>query len=94
MNVEQDIVYEQPKSLDERAAIAEACVLHLAFEMPMLLDAMDNQVDEQYVALPERLYLIDAAGRIAWRCGMGPFGFDPDGWEEAIQALLCEASPS
>jgi hypothetical protein len=27
---------------------------------------------------------VDSGGRIAYRGGPGPFGFDPDGWERAI----------
>jgi type I thyroxine 5'-deiodinase len=88
MNLDQEVLYAQPRSPDERAQVAEACVLHLNFEMPMLLDDMKNAVDQAYCALPERLYVLDRAGRIAWRCGMGPFGFDPDGWENAIRAQI------
>ncbi len=56
--------------------------------MPMLLDPMTDAVDEKYSARPERLYVIDAAGAITFRCEMGPFGFDPDGWEQAIRAVI------
>ncbi len=56
--------------------------------MPMLLDNMTDEVDEKYIARPERLYVIDAAGVITFRCEMGPFGFDPDGWEKAIRAVI------
>ena len=87
VNVEQDVVYAQPRTVEERAEVAQACVRHLAFEMPMLLDDIDNQVDDRYIALPERLYVIDAAGVITFRCAMGPFGFDPEGWEQAIRDL-------
>jgi hypothetical protein len=88
MNVEQAIVYSQPTSEDERAEIAQACVLHLEFEMPMLLDAITNEVDDKYIALPERLYVIDAQGAVTFRCELGPFGFDPDGWEQAIRDVI------
>ena len=71
--------------------IAEACVLGLRFTMPMLLDDITNAVDEQYVALPERLYVIDAAGRITYRSELGPWGFDVDGWERAIRDVVGEA---
>jgi hypothetical protein len=52
---------------------------------------MSNEVDVAYSALPERLYLIDAAGRIAYRGGPGPFEFKPDEWERAIEVHLAEA---
>jgi hypothetical protein len=88
MNVQAEIIYLQPKTEDERAEIAQACMLDTGLELPMLLDDMTNQVDGKYIALPERLYVIDAEGRVAFRCGMGPFGFDPDGWEQAIREVI------
>ena len=88
MNTQQKIVYDQPATESERAEVAEACVLHLGFRMPMVLDAMSNEVDTAYSALPERLYLIDEQGQVAWRSGPGPWGFDVDGWETAIRSHL------
>ena len=88
INLEQEIVYTQPRTEDQRVEIAAACMLDLELELPMLLDAMTNEVDTAYAALPERLYVIDAEGKIAYRGDPGPWGFDADGWEEAIQAQL------
>jgi hypothetical protein len=88
MNLDQDVVYKQPKTVEERAGVALDCVTRLNFEMPMLLDHMSNEVDTAYAALPERLYVIDAAGAIAFRSGPGPWGFDVDGWERAIREQI------
>ena len=88
MNLDQKVVYDQPTSVEARAEVAQACVLHMQLQMPTLLDKMSNEVDEAYSALPERLYLIDEEGKIEWLCGMGPWGFDPDGLEKAIQEKL------
>jgi hypothetical protein len=85
-NLEQEIVYRQPKTAEERVEIAAACMLELDLELPMLLDAMTNEVDTAYAALPERLYVVDAEGKIAYRGDPGPWGFDADGWEAAIRA--------
>ena len=49
---------------------------------------MTNAVDEAYAALPDRLYVVDADGRIAYRSGPGPMGFRSDDFEQAIRALL------
>ncbi len=87
MNLSDDVVFAQPTSEDERAEVAEACVLRLNFEMPMLLDDVTNQVDEAYCALPERLYLLDPKGTIVWRSEMGPFGFDIDAWQTEIEKI-------
>jgi len=87
MNIDEKIIFDQPTTIEERAEIAETCVGHMQLEMPTLLDNMSNEVDVAYSALPERLFLLDAEGRINWRCGMGPWGFDPNGLEQAIQQL-------
>ena len=85
MNIDQDVLFAQPKTDDQRAEVAEACMRHMDLEMPMLLDDMTNQVDTAYSALPERLYVIDPQGVIAWRSEMGPWGFDVDAFERALQ---------
>jgi hypothetical protein len=85
MNLDQGIVFQQPTTEAERASVAEACVKGLGFGMPMLLDAMSNEVDTAYAALPERLYVIDRDGVIRHRSGPGPWGFDVDAWEQAIR---------
>ena len=47
-------------------------MLYLKFEMPMLLDNMENEVDLKYAALKERLYLVDALGKAVYRSRIGP----------------------
>ena len=88
MNVDEGIVFKQPRTDGERAEVARACVLGLKLEMPMLLDEITNSVDEAYSALPERLFVLEASGRIAWRSEQGPWGFDVDAFEKAIGAQL------
>ncbi|NRA03135.1 MAG: hypothetical protein HRU00_11115 [Myxococcales bacterium] len=88
MNVDEGIVFKQPRTDGERAEVARACVLGLKLEMPMLLDEITNSVDEAYSALPERLFVLEAGGRIAWRSEQGPWGFDVDAFEKAIGAQL------
>lgn len=85
-NVTDDVLYAQPQTADERAEMAGVCMLNLKFEMPLLLDNMENEVDQKYAALPERLYVIDAEGRVAYRSEMGPWGFDTEAWRDAIVA--------
>ena len=54
----------------------------------MLIDRIDNDVEEKYVGLPMRQFLIDAGGRIAYAGAKGPFGWDDEAFEEALKALL------
>ena len=86
-NLDDDVLYAQPTTDDERAEVAAACMLRFNFSFPMVLDNMTNEVEGQYKAMPERLYMLDANGRVTWKCGLGPHLFDPDGFEEAVKAL-------
>ena len=87
MNVDDDVIHNAPTTADERADLAEMCVLRLNLKVPMLLDDMSDTVDGLYHALPERLYLLDSDHRIHWRTITGPRGFDPDAWAEQMRAL-------
>ena len=87
-NVEESVIFDQPASMEERAAVAEACMLRLHLAMPTLLDDMQNSTDLAYSALPERLYVLDSAGDIVYKSGPGPYGFDVDAWERAIERVL------
>ncbi len=88
INEQEGVVYAQPKTAEAREQVAEACVLHLNLSIPTLVDEMTNEVDRAYAALPDRLYLIDAAGRVAYRSGPGPMGFKPQELEAAIQEVI------
>ena len=92
-NVEQQVLYEQPKTADERAALAGVCMLNLGFGMPMLLDNMDDEVDRRYAALPERLYVLDKDGVIVYRGVMGSRGFDVESWREAVEKQAATIGP-
>lgn len=87
-NLKDEVVFYQPKNLEERADVAQACVLGMDLKMPTLLDDMDDTTDEAYAAQPERLYVIDTGGNVAYQSGMGPWGFDVASWERAIEAQL------
>ncbi len=82
------IVYDQPTTIEARGEIAEVCMLKLNLEMPMYLDGMDDDAETKYAAWPERLYVIGGDAKISYAGALGPMGFDPDGWEEAIKAKL------
>ncbi len=86
-NEREGVVYEQPVTAEERQAVAVACALRLEISIPTLIDEMSNAVDRAYAALPDRMYLIDAEGWVAYRSGPGPMGFKPEELEAAITAL-------
>ncbi len=88
INVDEDVVYAQPKSFDQREHVAAACSLELKLEIPTQIDDMEDCTDLAYSALPDRLYLVGADGRIAYKSGRGPMGFRPDELEAAISEYL------
>ena len=78
---------EDPVSDAERQAMARFSSEALGLNMPSVVDRVTDDVDRAYQGWPERLYLVGADGKILYRGGPGPFGFDPDGLEEALVDL-------
>lgn len=81
------MIYEDPRHYDERASVAGACSTNLGIEFPALVDTIENTTEMAYTAWPDRLYLIDSSGRIAYRSEAGPFGFKTDQLSKALEQL-------
>jgi type I thyroxine 5'-deiodinase len=86
-NVRDNVIVASPKSLEQRGAVAGACVRRLGIESPALVDNIDDAVERAYTGWPDRLYVIGADGRVAWKSAPGPFGFDPAGLEGALRRM-------
>ena len=87
-NLKDKVVFASPRSEDERGLVAGACVRKLGIEIPAVLDEFGNSTEGAYTAWPDRLYLIDAAGRVAYKSGPGPFGFKADQLKAAILKVV------
>ena len=83
-NRRSGVAVTDPKTDDERRAVASICAVNLRMRMPMAFDRVDNAVASAYGGWPDRLYLISRDGRIAFQGGEGPFGFKPEELERAI----------
>jgi hypothetical protein len=77
-NTEDDVVFDQPITFGMRQDVAQQCSAALSLTMPCVVDDMGNSVDNAYAGWPERLFVVDADGRIAYSGGQGPFNFEPD----------------
>jgi type I thyroxine 5'-deiodinase len=77
-NVKDGVVFKTTRTAEERDEVAHLCVVKLGIEMPALVDDPDNRVERAYTAWPDRLYVIDSDGRIAYKSQPGPFGFNTD----------------
>ena len=53
-----------------------------------MLDEFGNSTESAYTGWPDRLYLIDGSGRVAYKSKPGPFGFKPADLEAAITKWL------
>jgi len=85
-NLDQGVCYLQPKTLEQRVAIANDFTRRFKFPLPLAVDAMDDTANRAYAAWPERLYVIETDGRIAYKGGVGPFDYKPaevHAWLEA-----------
>jgi Iodothyronine deiodinase len=72
-----NVCYAQPKTLAQRVAIANDFTRRFKFTVPFGIDQMNNAANDAYAAWPERLYIVDEQGRIAYKGGNGPFKYDP-----------------
>jgi type I thyroxine 5'-deiodinase len=61
---------------------------------PMLVDGIDDAVNQDYAAWPDRLYLVDLDGTVVYRSGPGPFGFRPEELGAVIEDLVAFYSGS
>jgi hypothetical protein len=82
----------QPKSDAARRQVAQTCREHLKLDIPFLVDSVDDAVGARYSGMPNRLYLIDREGKIAFKNGRGPFGFHPRQLEQNLLLLLNQTS--
>jgi type I thyroxine 5'-deiodinase len=86
-NLKDQIIFASPATSDERAALAGVCVTRLGIQLPAVVDHFDDSTDTAYTGWPERLYLIDRDGRIAYKSKPGPFGFKPAELETALASV-------
>jgi type I thyroxine 5'-deiodinase len=85
-NLKDEVCYAQPKTLEQRVAIANDFIKRFKFTLPFGIDDMSNAANDAYAAWPERIYIIDESGRIAYRGGIGPFNYKPEEAREWLAA--------
>jgi len=87
-NEEDGVLYRQPQTLEERRALAQEFIATMDVATTTLVDDIQNTANACYAAWPERIYVIDTEGRIAYKGGMGPFLFDPDELDEFLDEMV------
>lgn len=89
-NAQAGISIARHKTAEDRKIAASACSQSLKIASPLLLDSLDDATNRAYAAFPDRLYLIDRAGKVVYKGGRGPFGYKPKELEQAILMLLLD----
>jgi len=78
---------EQPKTFERRLEVARKCSAAVSLEIPQLVDDMQDTVGKAYNALPDRLFILGADGKIAYRGDRGPRGFKVEEMAQALRKL-------
>jgi len=87
-NKTDNVIFNEPAVLTERRSVAQTCRSRLSLSLPCVVDTMDNHVDSLYAAWPERVFIVDRQGKIAYAGKQGPWGFKPEEAERALRRAL------
>ena len=75
--------YAEEKGIHDATTFGERCALALDLlddknlSIPTIVDDMDNSVNEAYSAFPDRIFVVDVEGKIAFAADQGPWGYAP-----------------
>lgn len=83
-NAQAQVAVAQPTTLAQRMAACRQFIAKAQAEVPIVVDEINDPVGHAYSAMPARLFVIDRAGRIAYKSGRGPFGFRAGEMEQAL----------
>ncbi len=81
----------QPKTWEERTDVAKRCSAALDLKIPQLVDDMKDTIAKAFHGMPDRLFVLGADGKIAFRGERGPRGFDVAAMETALKPLVAPA---
>lgn len=87
-NIKDNVVFTSPKGYFERANLAGTCAVKLGLQLPAVVDSISNPTEMAYTGWPDRLYVIDRDGKVAFKSPAGPFGFKPEKVRETLQQIL------
>jgi len=86
-NIKDKVVFASPHNQEERALIAGGCVRKLGIKFPAAVDEFGNSTEKAYTGWPDRIYLVDPNGRVAYKSRPGPFGFKAEELASALRKL-------
>jgi hypothetical protein len=87
-NIRDHVLVASTKTLEQRDEAAHTCVVKLGIEIPALVDDVQDTTERAYTGWPDRLYVVDRNGRIAYKSKAGPFGFHPEEVAKVLPQLV------
>ena len=78
----------QPTTLEERRSNAEEALKGLGLSLTTVLDDMKDTTSNTWSSFPDRLFIVDKTGVVAFAGERGPRGFDAKVMETALEKLL------
>ncbi len=87
-NIKDKVLFASPKTEEERALVAGACVRKLGIKFPAVLDEFDNATERAYTGWPDRIYLIDQSRKVVYKSKPGPFGFKASELATALAGIV------
>jgi hypothetical protein len=81
-----DFCFYYAKTIEERSAMAQWLMAKKQFQMPLVLDSMENSLLKAYNTWPIRLYVMRDR-QIVYAGAQGPFGYDPRDADLALARL-------
>lgn len=84
----QTVKIMEHTTLEKRTKVAKNAAESLGLTIPLLIDDMENTIDSAYSAHPDRLFILDTEGKVAYAGGRGPWGFDVAEMILALEALI------
>lgn len=93
-NIQARIFLHSTRTLGERCRVAGTCVAKLGIEFPAVVDDLANSTERAYTGWPDRLYVIDRGGRVAYKSAPGPYGFKPQEVSRTLERLLPDSRAS
>jgi hypothetical protein len=87
-NETEGVIFNQPKEWGQRQSVAQTCCSKLNLSLPCAVDTIENAVDDLYASWPERMFVIDGEGKVAYAGKQGPWGFKPEETERALRRVF------
>ena len=87
-NERDRILIKDPTTMDERKKVAKEFAEQFQVSLPLLVDPIADPFEKAFAARPDRIYVLDAAGKVAYKGQPGPGGFKVNEVPPVLENLI------